>query len=157
MLILLIAGLLGGLASGFFKLGWEILLPPRTPERNETNPPQYLLQQIGFSEQFTHRYFLFSGQRVQYISLLMHFGFSIFFSFIYIIASAQFSFVSLGQGSLYGVFIWAIFHLIILPTMHTVPPIKNQPLAEHFSELLGHAIWGFMIQVCYVYVLALFS
>lgn len=46
MVIILLSGLLGGMLSGFFKLGWEILLPPRTSSRNETNPPQYLLQQF---------------------------------------------------------------------------------------------------------------
>ncbi len=36
----------GGLLSGIVKLGWEVMFPPRTPERNATNPPQELLQQL---------------------------------------------------------------------------------------------------------------
>ena len=34
------AGIAAGLVSGLVKLGWENLMPPRTPERDATNPPQ---------------------------------------------------------------------------------------------------------------------
>ena len=152
MVIIVLAGLLGGTLSGFFKLGWEILLPPRTPIRNETNPPQYLLQQLGFSKEFTHRYFIFSKQKVQHISLMMHFGFSIVFSFIYVILVQYSTIFSIGQGSVYGIVIWILFHLLIMPILKTIPSIWNQPLSEHFSELLGHIIWGFVIQICYIYI-----
>ena len=43
----LIAGTAAGVISGLVKLGWENILPPRTPERNKTNPPQKLLEQMG--------------------------------------------------------------------------------------------------------------
>ncbi len=155
MKIIIISSLLGGLLSGFFKLGWEILLPPRTPIRNETNPPQYLLQQFGFSKEFTHSYFTFSNQRVQYISLIMHFCFSIFFSFVYVASVNHVPAISVGQGTLYGFIIWIMFHLLIMPIMKTVPSILKQPVSEHFSELLGHVIWGFVIQICYIYVITI--
>lgn len=31
------------LVAGLVKLGWENILPPRTPERDQTTPPQKLL------------------------------------------------------------------------------------------------------------------
>lgn len=46
----LIAGTAAGVISGLVKLGWENILPPRTPERNKTNPPQKLLEQMGVPE-----------------------------------------------------------------------------------------------------------
>ena len=36
----LLAGVSAGVISGLVKLGWENILPPRTPERNKVNPPQ---------------------------------------------------------------------------------------------------------------------
>ena len=42
----LIAGTAAGIISGLVKLGWENILPPRTPERNKTNPPQKFMQLI---------------------------------------------------------------------------------------------------------------
>ncbi len=44
--IFIYAGIIGGLLSGIVELGWEVIFPPRTPERNATNPPQELLQQF---------------------------------------------------------------------------------------------------------------
>lgn len=38
--MLLFTGIIGGILSGIVKLGWEVMFPPRTPERNATNPPQ---------------------------------------------------------------------------------------------------------------------
>ena len=40
-------GVLAGIFSGIVKFGWEVPFPPRTPERNMTNPPQALLELFG--------------------------------------------------------------------------------------------------------------
>ena len=32
-------GVLAGIFGGIVKFGWEVPFPPRTPERNATNPP----------------------------------------------------------------------------------------------------------------------
>lgn len=40
-------GLVGGLLSGAVKMGWEALVPPRTPKRDEEPPPMRLLKQLG--------------------------------------------------------------------------------------------------------------
>ncbi len=32
-------GFISGMISGMVKIGWEAILPPRTSERNATNPP----------------------------------------------------------------------------------------------------------------------
>ena len=47
-------GAVAGLVSGLVKLGWENILPPRTPERDATNPPQTFLQQHGLTAAQTH-------------------------------------------------------------------------------------------------------
>lgn len=56
------AGTAAGLISGLVKLGWEDVLPPRTPERNATNPPQRLLEQLGMSPNLTHSTYTYSDQ-----------------------------------------------------------------------------------------------
>ena len=48
------AGTAAGLISGLVKLGWEDVLPPRTPERNATNPPQRLLEHFFFYDKVTN-------------------------------------------------------------------------------------------------------
>lgn len=79
---------------------------------------------------------------------MMHFGFSVVFSFIYVILVQYSTLFSTGQGSVYGIVIWILFHLLIMPIMKTISSLWNQPLFEHFSELLGHILWGFVIKIC---------
>ncbi|WP_129045127.1 YagU family protein [Companilactobacillus metriopterae] len=141
------AGILGGIISGIVKLGWEVLLPPRTIARNLTNPPQELLQQIGFPSHFTHLTYTYSGQQMPWVSFIMHFGFSITFALLYCILAEKFPKITWGQGTVYGLVIWIAFHLIIMPLFGTVPAIWNQPFQEHFSEALGHIVWAWVIEI----------
>ena len=51
-------GITAGLVAGLVKLGWENILPPRTPERDQTNPPQNIqisntTKQTTFEKQHT--------------------------------------------------------------------------------------------------------
>lgn len=140
------ATIIGGLLSGIVKLGWEVMLPPRTPERNETNPPQALLQNFGFSSDFTHMSYHFSEQAMPWISFTVHFSFSIAFAFIYIMLVKRFSKIALGYGSIFGIVVWILFHLIIMPIMNVVPSALDQPFHEHISELFGHIVWLMVIE-----------
>lgn len=140
-------GFVGGMLSGFVKLGWEILLPPRSPERNATNPPQTLLQQFGVPKEVTHAYFTYSDQKVLYVSLIIHFGFSIVVAILYCLAAEYWKKTTLWQGAAMGAAVWVAFHLIIMPLMGTVPAPWNQPFSEHLSEFLGHVVWGWAIEV----------
>ncbi len=112
-----VIGTIAGVISGMVKIGWEAILPPRTQERDETNPPQRLLQQMGIPRKWTHAYFYYATDQ-------------------------YFPIVTFGQGSVYGIVIWIIFHIIILPATKTIPSALKQPFSEHFSEFLGHIVWG---------------
>lgn len=39
---------IAGLLSGIVKLGWEVMFPPRTPERNATNPLNSYCNNLAF-------------------------------------------------------------------------------------------------------------
>ncbi len=56
-----LVGVVAGIFSAIVKFGWEVPFPPRTPERNATNPPQQLLEQLGFSDHFAHTLVYFNG------------------------------------------------------------------------------------------------
>lgn len=149
----LLVGIAAGLISGMVKIGWEAILPPRSQARDETNPPQQLLQQLGVPRRITHAYVQYSkDQKVYYVALMMHFAFSIFFAVAFALFYRALPIMSLGQGSLYGLVIWFAFHIVIMPLSKTVPSPAKQPFAEHFSEILGHIIWAWAI---YLVVIAL--
>ena len=119
-----LAGVLGGIVSAIVKFGWEVPLPPRTPVRNATNPPQQLLQQLGVPESVTHLSYTYNGNEgLPWISFIVHFAFA------------------------FGIVVYVGFHVILMPLMGTVPAPWDQPFAEHFSEFFGHIIWLWVIEI----------
>lgn len=136
-----IAGTAAGIFSGLVKLGWENILPPRTAERDSTNPPQKLLQQFGIPEKITHATYTYSGHKMPWVSYLMHFGFSTSFAIIYEVLSQNRRYLRVGSGAIFGLTIWVAFHIGIMPMMKTVPSPSDQPTEEHISEALGHIAW----------------
>lgn len=143
----LLAGLIAGIVSAIIKFGWEVPLPPRTPERNATNPPQQLLEQLGFSTEFTHQTYSYLGNNLPWVSFVIHFSFSIVIALIYCYLAEIYPMIKMWQGVVFGVLMWIVFHIVIMPAFGTVPAPWNQPFGEHFSELFGHAIWMWVIEV----------
>ncbi|UXR70972.1 DUF1440 domain-containing protein [Staphylococcus sp. IVB6240] len=141
------AAIIGGVISGIVKLGWEVMLPPRTPERNATNPPQELLQKFGFSHDFTHMTYQFSEQSMPWVSFIIHFSFSVAVALIYILLVKRYAKVAMGYGSVFGIVVWIGFHLILMPLMHVVPSMFDQPFLEHVSEFFGHIVWMMVIEL----------
>ncbi|KRK98742.1 hypothetical protein FD04_GL000479 [Secundilactobacillus odoratitofui DSM 19909 = JCM 15043] len=137
----IIAGTAAGVVSGLVKLGWENILPPRTAARNQTNPPQRLLEQAGVPAAVTHATYTYSGEKLPWVSYLIHFGFSTTFGVLYSVAGHYAPSIRTAQGTLFGLGVWGAFHLGIMPAMQTVPSAKDQPAEEHFSEALGHMAW----------------
>ncbi|TGA98957.1 DUF1440 domain-containing protein [Sporolactobacillus shoreae] len=137
----IVAGIAAGVVSGLVKFGWENVLPPRTPERDATNPPQKLLQQLGIPESVTHSTYQYSDHDLPWVSYAVHFGFSTSFAVLYEVLAQYEPKIKAGGGSVFGLAVWAAFHLGIMPAMKTVPSAKDQPAEEHVSEALGHVAW----------------
>lgn len=143
----IIAGSIAGIVSGFVKLGWENLFPPRTPDRDATNPPQQFLQQLGVPSKLTHATYTYSEHKLPWVSFLLHFGFSTSFGAFYTVAGHYLPLLKIGQGTFFGAGVWAAAHLVALPQLGTVPAVKDQPLEEHLSELFGHVSWMWVTHV----------
>lgn len=141
------AGLLGGILSAIVKFGWETPLPPRTPERNATNPPQALLELFGMSPDATHATYTWLGNDLPYVSFIIHFSFSIVFALLYCVAAEYWPKIKLWQGAVFGIAVYVAFHVILMPAMGIVPAPWNQPWQEHFSEFFGHIVWLWCIEV----------
>lgn len=147
ILLALVVGAMTGIICAITKFGWEIPFPPRTPARDLINPPQQFLQQLGFSYNFTHMTYFYNGNPRPFISLIVHFGFSITFAVLYCVVVEFYPKVKLWQGAAYGLFIWFAFHVVLLPLFGTIPPPWHQPLAEHFSEMTGHMFCFWVVEL----------
>lgn len=138
------AGAAAGVVSGFVKLGWEALLPPRTPERDATNPPQATLEKMGMSKEQSHATYTYSNHEIPWMSLVVHFTFSSTFGAMYAVAGHYVPLFKLGRGVFWGLGVWAGAHLLGMPAMGVVPSAKEQPAEEHISEAAGHAVWNWV-------------
>ena len=126
-----LVGVLGGFVAAIIKFGWEVPLPPRTPERKTT-----------------HASYTFNGNEgLPWMSFLVHFAFSIGFAVVYCVLAERFPQVKLWQGAAFGILVYAGFHVVFMPAIGIVPAPWNQPFAEHFSEFFGHIIWMWVIEV----------
>ncbi len=105
----IIAGTAAGVVSGLVKLGWENILPPRTAARNQTNPPQRLLEQAGVPAAVTHATYTYSGEKLPWVSYLIHFGFSTTFGVLYSVAGHYAPSIRTAQGTLFGLGVWGHF------------------------------------------------
>lgn len=144
----ILIGIIIGIIGAIVKFGWEVPFPPRTPLRNATNPPQELLQQLGFSAQFTHMTYDFSGNQLPIISFIVHFAFSIGIGIFYAVVAEYKQIIRLWQGTVFGIAVWFVFHIVLMPLMGTVPAPWDQPFDEHFSEFFGHAFWMWVMELC---------
>ncbi len=147
-----IVGFIGGVFSAIVKFGWEVPFPPRTPERDATNPPQQLLEQLGMSHDMSHTMITFNNNERPIFSFIIHFSFAIVFALFYCIVAEYWPKIKLWQGMAFGLFVWVAAHLVVMPLMGTVPsPFPwvegGQTWSEHFSEALGHMVWLWSIEI----------
>jgi putative membrane protein len=129
------AGALGGLIGAWFKLGWEVTWAPRALDR--IPEPQVLVTM------FTH------VPTSNFVSLVIHFTFSILSGMAYGSLVEFFPIVALGTGVAFGLAVWVGAHEIVMPWMGLTPPTWALPANEQGSEFFGHILWGFVIGVFY--------
>ncbi|MDK7228743.1 MULTISPECIES: YagU family protein [Winkia] len=142
-----LVGIIGGFFSAIVKFGWEVPFPPRTPERNATNPPQSTLEMLGMSPEASHTSVTYNGNALPIYSFLIHFSFAIFFAVLYCLLAEVNTKVTLWQGAAFGIVVYVLFHVLLMPALGIVPAPWNQPFAEHFSEFFGHVVWLWSIEI----------
>ncbi len=156
-----IVGLIGGFFSAIVKFGWEVPFPPRTPERNATNPPQAMLEWFGMSPETSHLTVSFSNNDLPIMSFIVHFGFALTFALIYCVAAEYFPRIKMWQGAVFGIFMYVGAHVVVMPLLGWAPnpfpwadvareginTYGPQPWSEHFSEFWGHIVWLWAIEI----------
>lgn len=89
---------------------WKVPFPPRTPERNATNPPQKLLEQLGLGADTVHTTVTFNGNDLPIYSFIIHFAFAIGFGVLHCVVAEYYPRITLWQGAAFGFAVWVVFH-----------------------------------------------
>ena len=125
--VAVLVGVIAGIFSGIVKFGWEVPFPPRSPERDATNPPQALLELLGMSPEATHQTYTYLGNDLPWVSFIVHFAFAISFAVLYCVVAEYRPGITLWQGAVFGLAVWVAFHLVVMPLMGIVPAPWEQP------------------------------
>lgn len=137
----IMTGLVGGFLGGAVKMGWEALLPPRTPERDEERPPMTMLNQLGLPDNVKHASYHYNGNEIPLTIMGVHYGFSVANALGYALIAEKCPQVKVFRGSVFGVLVNIAFHEYLLPKLSLTPKVEDLPKEERFSELFGHIIW----------------
>lgn len=146
---IVITGLVGGFIGGAVKMGWEALVPPRTPERDEEPPPMTMLRKWGVPDSIRNATVTYNGNDIPVTVMGVHYGFSIANAFAYALLAEKCPKVTALRGSVFGGMVSLVFHGVVLPVLGLTPKAQDLPKEEHISEFLGHILW--MNTIDYVY------
>ncbi|WP_413491846.1 YagU family protein [Morganella psychrotolerans] len=145
--VALFVGILGGIVSAFVKWGAEVPFPPRTftGDRNEFNPPYLFLRDyLGIDP--TSTIYTFSEHIINPVTIT-HIVFSLIFAIGYCIVAEVFPKVKMWQGVMAGLIATVAVHGISFPLLNLTPPLTELPFDEYFSEIFGHIVWFWSIEV----------
>lgn len=143
----LFIGFIAGWIGAFVKWGAEVPFPPRTFSggRDEFNPPYIFLRDyLGIDP--TATVYTFSEHIINPV-MITHIIFSLTFAIGYCIVSERFPKVKMWQGIMAGLIVTIVVHGIMCPALNLTPPLTQLPLDEYISEIFGHVVWFWSIEV----------
>ena len=138
-------GILAGVFGAIVKWGWEVPFPPRNPNffwpldaTERTTPPKIFLEQLNLPTDWTY---VFSGMDMPLSIFIVHVGFSVVFGVMYCVIAEIWPRIKMWQGAVFGFFVYLFAHVLLMPAIAQVPPLSDIPLDEHLSEIFGHIVW----------------
>lgn len=144
-------GILAGIFGAIVKWGWEVPFPPRNPNipwpadaLERVTPPKIFLEQLGLESNLTY---VFSGVELPLSIFIVHVGFSVIFGVMYCVIAEKYPLIKMWQGTVFGFFVYVFAHVIVMPLIAEVPPLSQIPFDEHLSEIFGHIVWLWGIEI----------
>ncbi|WP_163534588.1 DUF1440 domain-containing protein [Helicobacter suis] len=151
MLKTFLIGIVAGVFGAIVKWGWEVPFPPRNPHipwppdaMQRITPPQILLEQLHLPTDWSYT---FSGIHLPLSIFIVHVGFSITFAILYCLLAEKWKIVSVYRGAVFGFAVYILAHVLVMPLIAEVPPLFLIPFEENLSELFGHIVWLWSIEI----------
>lgn len=161
-------GVIAGVVSAFVKWGAEIPLPPRSPfdtfaaackpealiraadkidcSRNFLNPPYVFLRDWLHVADPNQAVYTFAGHVFNWVGVT-HITFSLVFAIAYCVWVERFPKFKIWQGLFAGLLAQLFVHMISFPLMGLTPSLLDLPWYEWVSEIFGHLVWFWAIEV----------
>ncbi len=114
--------------------------------RNFLNPPYIFLRDwLGLTDPNSAVY-TFAGHVFNWVGVT-HIIFSIVFAVGYCVVAEVFPKIKFWQGLLAGALAQLFVHMISFPLMGLTPPLFDLPWYENVSEIFGHLVWFWSIEI----------
>jgi len=134
-----VAGCIGGFVGGLVKFVCELIVPPRSPDREP--PPAILAEHL--------RGHALSAKDKVVASQAIHWGLSTLTGGAYGALAEAVPLARLGSGTAFGLGFWAVAHELALPALHLTPPVAQLPASEQINESVTHVFYGIGADVTY--------
>ena len=132
-----LAGAIGGLAGAAAKAAGEAVYPPRT--QGQIAPPAVLLNLMSTEP--------LSEEEEEVSVRAIHWGFGALVGGVYGAIAEYQPAITNKLGASFGLTLCGITHASALPILGLTESPENQPVREHASELVTHAIYGVTTEV----------
>lgn len=145
--VALLLGVISGVMSAFVKWGAEVPLPPRmiSNGRAEFNPP-YLFLRDYLGVDPNHTVYTFAEHIINPV-MITHILFSLTFAIGYCLISERFPKIRMWQGVMAGLILTICTHGSVFVWMGLTPPLSELPPSEYISEIFGHIVWFWSIEM----------
>jgi putative membrane protein len=132
-----LAGAIGGLVGAAAKAAGEVVYPPRT--QGQIPPPAVLVNRMADRP---------LSEKEEEVSVrAIHWSFGALVGGLYGAVAEYQPAVTGRLGANFGLTLCGITHASALPLMGLTESPENQPVREHASELVTHAIYGVTTEV----------
>ncbi|GAP03232.1 hypothetical protein FPFC_050490 [Fructobacillus pseudoficulneus] len=139
-------GALAGILGELVRLGWSQTMPIHSQGLNQQSPAKRLLEQLGLTKaERSSAVKVPGGQRIEYLPLALHYIYAILLAVFFVVWANVDGRVTEGLGTLYGFGCWAVFDVILLPLLKTVPMVWRRPWPELLVELIGYLLFGWTL------------
>ncbi|WP_226358230.1 DUF1440 domain-containing protein [Pseudonocardia sp. ICBG601] len=116
--------------SGLVKLGWEVILPARTPDR--ASPPVVLLEQAGLpANEWTYT---FSAHTINFGGITTHFIFCAVAAAAFLFLAQRIHLNRIWLVTLFGTGAWLGFHWIALPLLGLTRQLRTSRSTRTFQS-----------------------
>lgn len=142
-----ITGVIGGLLAGAVKWAGKVWYRHVHLNEDEEPPPVTMMKVFNVPDKIRHASYVYNDNEVPLAVMGIHYGFSVTNATLYALLSEQSESVTAWKGGLFGIGVHVLFHEFVLPKLKLTPERDELPPEEHFSELLGHMVWMYTIDL----------
>lgn len=143
----LFIGIIVGFVGGIVRLGWEVLFPLHLQD-SLGKEASMLFDFLHIDLAYLQLSYVFqNGYEWHVLSMAWQFGFSLFFSLIYVLFAEFWLRLKFGFGIFYGIFLWLCVYVAFLPMLGFVFIEPDSMMLYYGASFVEMILWIWIIEL----------